>query len=101
MGMEATHRLEALFRQIEQCCLTAGSCAAEARAILEEERPAQQAGAGSSVQLPRRRPRQYLEKPLVDPCTMRVLWHGRSCAPGHTTLFRLLGRLVRHPNTYV
>jgi DNA-binding response OmpR family regulator len=86
-------RLSYLLDQIEQCCVTARTCAGEARELLTQAAHTKDAAALSQ--------RRSEFRPIADPLTMRIEWRGKTCTLGHTTLFKLFKRLVRHPNAYV
>src|SRR4051794_11549539 len=98
MDTDALKRLLALLGQLEESCLTSARCAAKMRSALQKEMSVPKCGGISC-----RRLSQFhgCPKPTADAATMCIRWCGKTCPLGHTTLFRLFGRLLRHPNTYV
>jgi hypothetical protein len=102
MRTDASERLIHLINKIEDCCTAAASCAAEAATLLIDDQPTQAAGrqsrTGGNVGPA---PSTAESRPTADPGSMSIVWHGRRCALGQTTLFKLFSRLSRQANAYV
>jgi DNA-binding response OmpR family regulator len=102
MSKDALQRLSRLVDEVNRHSAAASRCAGEARAVINALLSGARGAAGrDDVKHNAARQRPVLVRPSVDLATMSVTWSGRTCSLGQTTLFRLIGRLLRYPNTYV
>jgi DNA-binding response OmpR family regulator len=96
MTTQQAARLDQLISQLAEKLMTAAICADEIRSAIRNEierttgDDAVEHGGTTTAQ-----------RPLLDPSSFSVIWHGKRLELGHTRPFWLLHRLARCPNQYV
>jgi DNA-binding response OmpR family regulator len=102
MSIDMLEHLLELTNGTEESLLMAARNFAEMRLALHRELLALRSDAKPAGEISHSfRSGGSLLRPVVDSATKRICWGGRSCAMGHTTLFKLFERLARHPNTHI